>query len=156
MPMREHLSEPWLKLAYAELGTKEIPGPDSNPTVEQYYRDAVKQSFRDDVPWCAAFVGSMLRRAGYASSGSLWARSYLNWGVRLNDPKPGAITILSRGNPSQGHVGFFIGKQGNDILLLGGNQRDAVTIAHYPRSRVLGYRWPIAKTKEKVNGNETT
>ena len=35
----------------------------------------------DEVPWCAAFVGACLERAGIASTRSLMARSYLGWGA---------------------------------------------------------------------------
>lgn len=42
-----------------------------------------------------------------------------------------------------GHVGFVVGKDklGN-ILVLGGNQGDAVNIKAFPAYRVAGYRWP--------------
>ena len=51
----------WLELARAELGTKEMPGPLSNPTVVSYYLDAVGSRQADAVPWCAAFVGACSR-----------------------------------------------------------------------------------------------
>ena len=65
----------WLVLAREQLGTVEMPGPGSNPKVVQYYLDVVGKRMADSVPWCAAFVGAMLMRAGKKSSGSLMARS---------------------------------------------------------------------------------
>jgi uncharacterized protein (TIGR02594 family) len=85
----------------------------------------------------------MLKRAGVAPSGYLAARSYLKWGQKLAKPIPGAIVVFSRGNPTQGHVAFFEKDNGSSIRVLGGNQSDAVTLANYPKSRVLGYRWPL-------------
>jgi lysozyme family protein len=41
-----------------------------------------------------------------------------------------------------GHVGFVVGSQQDKILLLGGNQRNAVTIEAFDTARLLGLRWP--------------
>ncbi|MBK8086018.1 MAG: hypothetical protein IPK28_20525 [Devosia sp.] len=51
------------------------------------------------VAWCAAFKGAMLRRAGYQGSGSLAARSYLDYGevIEPNNAKRGDIAIFKRG-----------------------------------------------------------
>ncbi|MEZ5907556.1 MAG: TIGR02594 family protein [Hyphomicrobiaceae bacterium] len=133
-----------MRLARAEIGTREIAGTASSATVLDYYRDAGHGEVdRDEVPWCAAFVGAMLRRAGVAPSGSLMARSYLSWGDTLSEPHPGAVVVLSRtANPALGHVGFLVERRGADVLLLGGNQSDRVGIDSFPLDRVLGYRWP--------------
>jgi hypothetical protein len=39
-----------------------------------------------------------------------------------------------------GHVGFYAGIEANDVLVLGGNQGDSVSIAPYLKSRLLGVR----------------
>jgi hypothetical protein len=39
-------------------------------------------------------------------------------------------------------VGFFLRLDDEHIHLLGGNQLDQVREHLYPRSTVLGYRWP--------------
>lgn len=86
----------------------------------------------------------MLQRAGYAGSGSLMARSYLEWGAPLEAPVIGAVVIFPRGSdPSAGHVGFIADYDENSLLVLGGNQQDAVTLKRYPRDLTLGYRWPL-------------
>jgi uncharacterized protein (TIGR02594 family) len=82
----------------------------SNPVVGKYYADATGQKFTDDVPWCAAFVGSMLKHAGETPSGSLMARSYLTWGEKDNSPSPGTVCVFGRGGPKAmtGHVAFYV------------------------------------------------
>lgn len=51
--------------------------------------------------------------------------------------------MLSRGSsPALGHVGFLVEARGNKVLILGGNQGDEVSVAAFPRSRLLGCRWP--------------
>ena len=101
----------WLELAWADLGVAEAPGAANNPRVVRYYADAGHPEVTaDEVAWCAAFVGACLERAGVASTRSLMARSYLAWGEALDEPRTGAIAVLSRGSdPSLGHVGFLIG-----------------------------------------------
>ena len=59
------------------------------------------------------------------------------------------VVILKRGKAKQpgpdvieapGHVGLFAGREGNSVLVLGGNQSDAVNVKRFPASRVLGIR----------------
>ncbi|HHU2470361.1 TPA: TIGR02594 family protein, partial [Escherichia coli] len=69
------------------------------------------------------------------------AKSYLDWGEKLDTPAYGCIVVFTR--VGGGHVGFVVGRRANgDLLVLGGNQGDAVNIRAFPTSRVSGYRWP--------------
>jgi len=134
----------WFELAVAEIGTKEAPGYANNPIVQQYYKDAGSGQLPDSVPWCAAFVGAMLKRAGVAPSGFLAARSYLKWGVPIKTPVKGAIVVFSRGTSWQGHVAFFDSYvRTGTIKVVGGNQSDAVNYGNYSLAKLLGYRWPL-------------
>lgn len=136
----------WLVHARGYLGTAERPGHAANPDILAFYRDAGHPAVTSDaIAWCAAFVGACLARAGERPTGSLRARSYLDWGRPLDRPRHGAIVVLSRGaNAALGHVGFLIETHRDKVLILGGNQGDKVSIAAFPRSRVLSYRWPEA------------
>ncbi|MEZ5923920.1 MAG: TIGR02594 family protein [Hyphomicrobiaceae bacterium] len=135
---------PWVEQARAWIGLAEGPGTSVNPAIRAFYADAGHPEIEDDgVAWCAAFVGACLRRSGIESTGSLMARSYLAWGEPLERPREGAIAVLKRGaNPAEGHVGFFVSEEDGTIRILGGNQGDRVCVAGFPRSRLLGYRWP--------------
>lgn len=141
----------WLDHAWQEAGERETPGPASNPRILQFFRDAGHPNVSsDEVAWCAAFVGACLERAGLRSTRSLLARSYLNWGMPLKSAKLGAIAVLSRGSdPGQGHVGFVLGAAGDRLFLLGGNQKDAVTVQSFPVARLLGLRWPAAALEQR-------
>jgi uncharacterized protein (TIGR02594 family) len=112
------------------------------------FRDAGQPArLNDEVAWCAAFVGACLERAGLASTRSLMARSYVRWGAPLQEGRFGAVAVLSRGSdPNAGHVGFLLGETGGQIYLLGGNQSDTVTVAAFPKARLIGLRWPSAQT----------
>jgi uncharacterized protein (TIGR02594 family) len=134
----------WLAAAWAEFGVREIPGKEDAAEILRYFREAGDTSAASEAtPWCAAFAGAMLRRAGHAGTGSLLARSYLNWGEALPTARVGAVTVLSRGDdPNAGHVAFFLGETVDKLFLLGGNQGDAVTVAAFDKTRLLGFRWP--------------
>ena len=93
-------------------------------------------------PWCAAFVSAVLEESGVVSARSGWARSYLKWGRALKVPTVGCIVVFERG-PNAGHVGFVVGKdKAGNLMVLGGNQSNAVNIKPFDLKRVLGYRWP--------------
>ena len=130
-------------LALKELGTYEWAEGD-NPVVLKYYADAGNPQIKhDSVPWCAAFVGAMINRAGGRPTYELLARSYLEWGtvVKWEDARPGDVIVFQRGNSSwQGHVAFFEKWNGKYVQVLGGNQRDRVSQAKYLKSKILGIR----------------
>jgi uncharacterized protein (TIGR02594 family) len=141
------MAEPkWLTLARAEIGTHEITGARDNPKIISYYADAGHPEINhDEVAWCAAFACAMLQRAGEHSPKTLSAREFVRWGKKLDKPKLGCICVFSRGDPRsyQGHVGFYAGEEDGNILLLGGNQGDAVSISQHSKVNLLGYRWPV-------------
>lgn len=135
---------PWLKEAAKNLGVAEGPGAADNPTVLKYYADAGFPGIKhDEVAWCAAFVGAMLKRAGYKPSGSLGARSYETYGVNLHKPMFGCIGVKKRpGGGWLGHVGFVVAYDGSRVWMLGGNQGDAVSVAGFPVAQFTAFVVP--------------
>ncbi len=134
-----------MAIAEAELGVREIAGPRAQERILGYWKICGhSHQSSDEVPWCAIFVGAMLTLAGYNHSKSAMARSYLNFGKRLDGPEVGAIAVLARGKPPSGHVAFVAGASATHVLLLGGNQGDAVKSMWFPRKDVIGYRMPTA------------
>lgn len=132
----------WIKEARKLMGVCEIKGPNHHPEIVQMWKDIKRGGIRDDeTPWCAAFVGAMLERAGVRSSRFESAKSYLDWGQLLVAPVVGCVVVFTR--QGGGHVGFAVGRdKAGNLLILGGNQSDAVNIRAFPVSRVSGYRWP--------------
>lgn len=140
---------PWMDIARAEIGVREVNGRGSNPRVEEYLRTAARvPGATDEIPWCAAFVGWVLLKAGLTPTGKLSARSYMDWGRPLDIPAPGCIVVLWREDPKgyKGHIGFLVCEEvimgKHHVVLLGGNQTNRVREAAFPATRVLGYRWP--------------
>ncbi len=133
---------PWIKIARSLEGVTEIKGPKHNPEILQMWKDIKRGGIKDDeTPWCAAFTGACLERAGIRSTRFESAKSYLDWGTELSQPKYGCIVVFTR--DGGGHVGFVVGtNSAGDLLVLGGNQSDQVNIRAFSRGRVSGYRWP--------------
>ena len=137
------MSEPrWVTEGKRYIGTREIPGVQHEPRILLWWKAIKRGGIKtDEVPWCAAFVGAMLESVGVTSSRFESAKSYLQWGVRLAAPTLGCIVVFDRAGG--GHVGFVVGKDDRGrLMVLGGNQGNAVTIAPFDMSRVAGYRWP--------------
>lgn len=130
--------------AAKDLGTWEWAGSDHNPKVLNYYVESGFPEIKtDEVPWCAAFVGSVLYRCGIKPTQSLLARSYSKFGEAvssLSAAKQGDIVVLSRGKSWQGHVGFFSEVRGSRIYLLGGNQGNQVNLSSYDVKRIVAIR----------------
>lgn len=132
----------WIKEAVKHIGTREIPGAKHEPKILAWWKAIKRGGIKsDEVPWCAAFVGGCLEAVGIRSSRYESAKSYMAWGVTLSRPVYGCIAVFSR--KGGGHVGFVVGSDGaGRLLILGGNQSNAVTIAPIEGSRAIGYRWP--------------
>jgi uncharacterized protein (TIGR02594 family) len=140
---------PWMSEAWRDFGQREISGAHHNARIVAMFRDAGHERVvNDETAWCAAYAGANLKRAGIAPSGSLMARSYLQWGRVISNGQPGAIVVFARGtDPALGHVGFWLGETDDSIVVLGGNQGDQVSVARYPKYRLLGLRWPTDAPK---------
>lgn len=138
------MTERILEIAGGYVGITEIHGAQHNPKIIAMAKKAGNEWVQDDeTPWCAAFVGAVLHDAGIKGTMKLNARSYLDWGEEVTKPQPGDVVIFWRGTRDgwQGHVAFFVrfDEHGN-IVVIGGNQNDAVSLKPYEVDRLLGYR----------------
>jgi len=138
---------PWMRVAYGYLGQREIKGTRHNPLILKMWT-RIRAPFTDDeTPWCAAFVGSCLEEIGLRSSRSAAALSYNSWGMQIPAPVAGCIAVKRRynnlGKLVGGHVGFVAGRNtSGKLIILGGNQNNAVTKAEYHRGDFHTFRWP--------------
>lgn len=147
---------PWITVAKKYIGVHEILGPHHNPHILKWWKN-MGAPFRDDeTPWCGAYVGGVLFEVGIkpAKNGAM-ARAWNSFGKKLTKPAVGCIVVFWRGSKtgSAGHVGFCLGKdQRDNLMILGGNQGNEVSVKPFSTDRVLGYRWPgIAPREERYN-----
>ena len=132
-------------------GIKEVGGSVDNPQIMAMLKLDNEWPSNDEVPWCSAFANYVCWLLRLPRSKDLRARSWLGIGkgISLDEAKHGDIIVLQRGKGEQpgpevldapGHVGFYAGRFGDFIEVLGGNQSDTVKVSRYPKSRLLGVR----------------
>lgn len=133
----------FLEVAKKEMGVHEFVNG-SNPRIVEYDAATSLKATNDKIPWCAAFACWVLEQCDVISPRSAAARSFLDWGLSIDNPVPGCLVIYKRGlDITKGHVNFFTGfadKNHHLILGLGGNQHDEVNISSFLMSDVLGFR----------------
>ncbi|TWV79904.1 TIGR02594 family protein [Moraxella sp. VT-16-12] len=145
---------PWIEKAKEYIGTAEKVGKAENPVIVKMWEqtfiatnqeEKLKQAVwrTENTPWCGGFVGFILSSVGltkHIPQAFPLARAWASAGTRLEKPAYGCVVVFSRNGG--GHVGFVVGKDkfGN-LMVLGGNQGDAVNIKPFAKSRVLAYRW---------------
>ncbi len=145
---KEVVDPNWMTIAHGQMGTKEYQGDADNPDVIKYLQSvdslSVSAQRNDETSWCSAFINWCMEQSGFNGTDNAAARSWLNWGNKIELPQVGCITVLWRESPDswKGHVGFFIRETSSYVYLLGGNQSNEVNISRYPKNRVLGYRMP--------------
>lgn len=145
----------WMWEAWDQVGVVETAGAAATPEIVRYFADVGRPDVTsDEVAWCAAFTGAMLKRAQVPlmvpSSDRLLARGYLKQGtpIPLDQPRVGAIAVFKRtSDPRLGHVGFVNGFTATHIHVLSGNQANSVSIQSYPRADLIGLRWPEPPAK---------
>lgn len=136
---------PHLKIAFANLGLRETPGPGSNPRIVAMYAISGNRGVKDDaVAWCSAFANYCIVKGGSPGTNSLAARSWLAWG-KARDPANavrGDVLVFRRGSSTwQGHVCFFLGREGLRLVVIGGNQGDSVSVARLSAGALIGVRY---------------
>jgi uncharacterized protein (TIGR02594 family) len=133
----------WLTIGLQSLGTKEIPGKATSPVIRRWLIELNAWWRDDETPWCGVFVAHCLRTAGKPVP-KHWYRAlaYADYGVELPRARLGAIAVMKR--PGGGHVFLVLGFDHiGRIIGLGGNQRNAVSLAVFEPGSILTYRAPF-------------
>lgn len=93
-------------------------------------------------PWCAAFLNDIFTECGVKGTGSNMARSFLDIGEHISEPRPGDIMVFWRVEKDSpwGHAGLYVYEDADQYYILGGNQDNRVKIKPYLKSTLLGVR----------------
>lgn len=142
----------WLPVALGEIGVVEDPRVGkSTGRVEQYHAATRGGRALDDVPWCASFCCWVLEQSGVFSPRTKRASDFIAWGKDCREAdgsmrfSTGAVIVFGKDDPDaagSGHVAFVMGRSGQTLYVLGGNQQNAVTIAARSARNVVAVRWP--------------
>lgn len=141
----------WIVEARRHIGMREIVGHAHNPKILEMLRkmggftgEHKAWWAEDETAWCGLFVGYCLGASGRFVIPS-WYRAK-DWArhaamTKLDTPAYGCLAVFER--KGGGHVGFVVGEDDKqNIMVLGGNQGNAVNIKPFARSRVSAYVWP--------------
>lgn len=143
---------PWLNWAKGEIGVKRTHIGNGNPRIIEYWSMFRMGGIKNErVSWCSAFVGAALESSGintnskdksiYQTRTKDSSQYWLYWdGGNKVSPSYGCIAVMTRNGG--GHVGFLVGRDEKNYILLGGNQGSAVSIAKFPKDRFVGFVMP--------------
>lgn len=143
-----------LTIGVSLYGTAEKPGPGNNPSILEWAKAVGlgKQYTVDSLAWCGLFMGYTALQAGFdpPKVNLLGARNWLEFGTPVKTAMLGDVLVFWRGSKKgfQGHVGIYVGEDATRYYVLGGNQKDMVSIAPVAKNRLLGVRrcdWKIAQ-----------
>lgn len=131
----------WLAIAESDLGERETLGPNDSPRIRQMWA-ALSGKWLLGQPWCGGALANWMQQCGITYPKAYYrARAWLGWGDELPEPVVGCVVVFDRAGG--GHVGLVVGRDARgNLMVLGGNQGDAVSIKPFSPGRVLGYRWP--------------
>lgn len=130
----------------ARLGLVESNPADRKILMDFFKKYAVNGDIVVDpqtTPWCACMVGACERAAGNKGTGAQNARSYLNYGTRVNieDARQGDIAVFKRGDSTwMGHVTYIDAVKVGGLICMGGNQNNSICRQFYPYANLLGIR----------------
>ncbi|WP_395055375.1 TIGR02594 family protein [Polaromonas sp.] len=142
---------PWLAIAQREVGVKELPGSGHHPRILQYMATVDNLSgnnaSKDETAWCSCFMNWCMEASGYIGTNSAMALSWNQWrNGKPPDPDKARLGDIAVGErvsakSGYGHVAIFVAydPEKKRLLLLGGNQDNAVRYSWYPIAQTKPY-----------------
>lgn len=143
----------WIPPARLELAAGVSNATHANRIVGYFEHTDLQPRPTSIVAWCGAFAAHCMSasdtdavEASIPPSSAL-AVSWKKWGVGIPSGgtiPPGAVVVLSPAPPvtgGSGHVGFFVRREGNSVVLLGGNQGKRVSETRFPASLIAKVCW---------------
>jgi hypothetical protein len=113
----------WMTIAISEIGV---------PNEERIREYAAFISSHDIVIWHSELVNWVMTTAGYTGTNSGSARFWLKW----------VLFLLALMTKRGGTVGFYLGADKNNNIIILGNFWNQVSTTARSRNLLLGFRWP--------------
>lgn len=134
---------PWMAEMHRRLGLHEKR---DNASLSHWLRIGKFLGNPAKLPWCGDAIETCVVKTlpnEPVPTNPFWAQAWKGFGVDAKGPKVGAIGVI-RWSARAGHVGIVAGYDSDRrrVLLLGGNQSDAITLSWFPLSRFIAFRWP--------------
>lgn len=132
---------PWMAEMHHRMGLHEVR--DKSKLIE-FLKIGKFLGDPSRLPWCGDMVESCIAKVLPAEplpANPFFAQNWKSFGNNLSSPLVGSIGVI-RWTATSGHVGFVAGTEGTNVVLLGGNQSNAITLASFPREKFIAFRWP--------------
>jgi uncharacterized protein (TIGR02594 family) len=131
----------WLRVALREYDQRRFIGTQSNPRIIAYLNSIPNTAgLNDKVDWASAFAEWSLNQAGIDGPKDMRPRAWVAWGRQVKTPEIGSVVIFNFAGTE--HVGFVLADTDDSLIVLGGNQAEAVTFRRYPKKDVIDFRMP--------------
>jgi len=120
--------------ALEDFGLTEVAGSKSHPRIRKAIDEAAEWLDEDDskTAWCGCIMGLWCKEVGLPVPKAYYrARNWKDVGkkVLLSEAKQGDIVIMTRTGGH--HVALFSKQVGDQVFLLGGNQRNQVNVSSF-------------------------
>jgi uncharacterized protein (TIGR02594 family) len=142
---------PWTVAARKMIGLREVPGPQHNKTITDFWAKLGASWLKtDEDPWCGGFMAWTMKEAGVAYP-KLYPRAadWGTWGVACK-AQLGAVGVKARKGGN--HVFQIVGitADGRRYKALGGNQSNGVNIIDILVTDVTAIRWPAGVPQRHI------
>ncbi len=137
----------WVVEARKFLGVKELlPDGTLNPIVRDLFKAThyPMEKVTIKTAWCSAGLCTSFEKAGFRSTRSAAAISWVAWGVECA-PTPDCVVYFPPHNPDaggSGHCALLVGMDGEALHCLGFNQSNMCCIKTYLHVDGCKFRWP--------------
>lgn len=138
---------PWMAEMHRKMGLHEIR---DNAALIAWLKIGRYLGNPRDLPWCGDAIESCIAKTLPSEplpANPFFAQAWNTFGVDVKVPLVGGIGVI-RWTPTSGHVGIVAGIDGGTVYMLGGNQSNSISVAGFPRSKFIGFRWPKTYPKK--------
>jgi uncharacterized protein (TIGR02594 family) len=138
-----------LAIAALYLGQREVKAtPNDSPWIAAMLAK-LNASWLRGLPWCGTFIARVMAESGLSYPKAYYrALDWSTWGEPCATPHLGCVVVLKR--KGGGHVALCAGiDEFGRIVILGGNQGNAVTLEAINPSDIYAYRG-VPDNKQKV------
>jgi len=134
---------PWMAEMYRRKGLHETR---DNGALASWLRVGRFLGNPAKLPWCGDAVETAIAKTlpdEPVPDNPFWAQGWARFGTQAGPTDVGAIGVI-RWSARAGHVGIVAAYDASRrrVLLLGGNQSDAITLSWFPLSKFIAFRWP--------------
>lgn len=146
----------WLQIAVAEYTQQKKLRSRYSNRIGQYLSSVADMPANTlpttQVPWSAHFINWVIEKANLVGTDNSRPEAWLNWGKPITGPVRGSVVVATTtprtqtasavGNDGYKIVGVLLVETPNYVILLAGDVVSALDLIAFPKSNVLGYRWP--------------